>query len=327
MFRGLVFGVVLQLCCCAVLSAEQPELIEEVEDWHGVTFVRIPAGQFAMGSSDSVAELERAGIIVPEGISLADEAPVHPVRVSAFRLGKYEVTRGQFRIFVEATGYTTDAEKDLRGGWGIDRQLRKAEQSAKYSWRNPGFPQTDNHPVVNVSWNDATAYCRWLTDEYARRGMQVECGLPTEAEWEYACRAGTTTQFAKGDSPLSLIGSANVRDASFEAEFPLEDFEKRPSFPFNDGNAFTAVGGKYKANAFGLHDMHGNVWEWCADWYDPQYYSRAVDMDPRGPQSGTTRVIRGGAWDFVPRLVRCANRSSVVPENRCCYLGFRVVLR
>jgi hypothetical protein len=154
-------------------------------------------------------------------------------------MGKYELTRGQFRIFVEATGYKTEAEKDPKGGRGVNRQLQKSEQSAIYNWTNAGFPQTDNHPVVNVSWNDAVAYCRWVTEEYSKRGQKSVCRLPTEAEWEYACRAGSTTRYATGDTPRSVNGFGNVLDASLEVELPKLGYVKFPPFSFNDGAAFT----------------------------------------------------------------------------------------
>jgi formylglycine-generating enzyme required for sulfatase activity len=241
-------------------------------------------------------------------------------------MGKYELTRGQFRIFVEATGYKTEAEKDPKGGWGVNRQLQKSEQSAIYNWTNAGFPQTDNHPVVNVSWNDAMAYCRWMTEEYSKREQKSVCRLPTEAEWEYACRAGSTTRYATGDTPRSVNGFGNVRDASLEAELPNLDYVTAPPFPFNDGAAFTSVAGKYKPNAFGLYDMHGNVLEWCSDWKDKNYYASSPSSDPRGPDSGSFRVLRGGSWSSVPRDVRCADRDSITPGYRDTSGGIRVVL-
>jgi formylglycine-generating enzyme required for sulfatase activity len=321
--RFVLAAVVLLCVGVSSLLADEPAKPTEVtEDWHGVTFVQIPGGEFTMGSEETVADLAKAGIKVPEGFSLDDEGPKHQVKISAFQMGKYELTRGQFRIFIEATGYKTDAEKDAKGGWGVNRQLQKAEQSPIYNWTNAGFPQTDNHPVVNVSWNDAMAYCRWVTEEYGKRG----CRLPTEAEWEYACRAGSTTRYATGETPRSVNGFGNVRDASLEAEWPNQDFVEYPPFSFNDGAAFTSVAGKYKPNAFGLYDMHGNVWEWCSDWYDEKYYARSPGSDPKGPDSGSFRVLRGGSWDYGPRRVRCAARLYFTPDARLSLIGIRLVL-
>jgi sulfatase modifying factor 1 len=323
-----VLAAVVGLCVgCTSLLADEPRKPAEVtEDWHGVTFVQIPGGEFTMGSDETVAELAEAGIKVPKESPVDDEGPKHQVKISAFQMGKYELTRGQFQIFVEATGYKTEAEKDPKGGLGVNRQLQNVEQSPIYNWTNAGFPQTDNHPVVNVSWNDAVAYCRWMTEEYSKRGQKSVCRLPTEAEWEYACCAGSTTRYATGDTPRSVNGFGNVMEASFEAEFTSGDFVNEPPFSFNDGAAFTSVAGKYKPNAFGLYDMHGNVYEWCSDWYDENYYASSPATDPRGPDSGSFRVLRGGSWHSGPYYVRCASRNLITPDYRSGLNGIRVVL-
>jgi sulfatase modifying factor 1 len=299
----------------------QPSFAESL----GMQFVEIPAGEFVMGSDETNADLERAGFVIPDGFDASHESPAHRVRLSKFRMQTTEVTRGMFAAFVKATGYRTDAEKDEKGGWGYDPQ-EYFKQSPEFNWRKVGFSQSDNHPVVNVSWNDADAFCQWVTGESAKRGEQVRCLLPTEAQWEYAARAGARTRFATGDSPLSLNGAANVQDASFEPQFPRVDFEKYPSFGFNDGAAFTSVVGRYQKNAFGIYDMHGNVWEWCRDWYDGEYYGKSPAVDPQGPSSGSSRVLRGGSWVGEPVFVRCARRSSSTPVTRVSSSGFRLVL-
>ncbi|MEY2726203.1 MAG: hypothetical protein RLZZ458_2070 [Planctomycetota bacterium] len=318
--------LVLLLGMPSVLPADELPA-ELTEEWHGVTFVQIRAGEFTMGSDETAVDLAKAGIDIPDALPVDDERPAHRVRLSAFRIGKYEVTRGQFRIFVEMSGYRTEAEKDPKGGWGVNRQKQMPEQHPRYNWTNSGYPQTDDHPVGNVSWNDALAYCRWMTTEYQKRGKTITCRLPTEAEWEYACRAGSTTRFATGDAALSLNGFANLRDASFAAEYPNQDYNQFPAFSFNDGAVFTTVAGKYKANAFGLHDMHGNVWEWCGDWYDKKYYSSSPGTDPQGPQTGSSRVLRGSSWDYLLLGARCSDRSNDLPSYRSDNTGFRVVLR
>jgi len=292
----------------------------------GMKFASIPAGEFRMGSDETVADLKKAGFVIPEGFDPGDESPARTVRMSAFRLQNTEVTRGQFAEFVRSTNYRTDAEKDGKGGWGFNAENGTFSQDPKYSWQNSGFPQTDNHPVVNVSWNDADAFARWLTDESRKRGESVRYQLPTEAQFEYALRAGSTTRFATGDSPQSLDGHANVQDASLEQRVPNLDYAKFPSFKFDDGVAFTAAVGSYPKNAFGLYDMHGNVWEWCRDWYDAGYYSTAPDQDPPGPQSGSSRVLRGGSWHYEPYFVRCARRDYSTPGNRDFNGGFRLLL-
>ena len=142
--------------------------------------VLIPAGEFLMGSPDSDKDAED------------DEKPQHRVRITRpFYLGAHEVTRGQFRRFVDETGYRTEAEKNDAGGLGYDAQSKKLKQDRKFNWLNPGFEQTDEHPVVNVSWNDSVAFAEWLSRKEGRTYR-----LPTEAEWEYACRAGTKTQLS-----------------------------------------------------------------------------------------------------------------------------------
>jgi formylglycine-generating enzyme required for sulfatase activity len=292
----------------------------------GMEFVKIPAGAFTMGSNETAADLEKAGFVIHEGLDAGDESPARTVRMSAFRMQTTEVTCGQFAEFVRSTNYKTDAENDANGGFGFNADTGNFERHPKYNWRNAGFPQTDKHPVVNVSWNDAEAFATWLTSQSKKKAETVRYLLPTEAQFEYAMRAGATTRFATGDNPQSLDGHANVQDASLERRVPNLDYAKDPSFRFDDGVAFTAVVGSYPKNAFGLYDMHGNVFEWCRDWYDAKYYATAPDQDPPGPSSGSFRVLRGGSWYLAPFNVRCASRNNSTPENRGNSLGFRLVL-
>jgi formylglycine-generating enzyme required for sulfatase activity len=262
----------------------------------------IPAGSFVMG--------DEAG--------LDDERPVHEVTISrSFYLGRYEVTVGQFRRFVEATGYTTDAERGsgFKGAFGWDRDAMQFRMDEKYSWRSTGFIQSDLHPVVNVSWNDAMEFCRWLG-----RVDGKPYRLPTEAEWEYACRAGTTTRYSYGDDPEGAPAAANVADAAFTAQFP----ELKGLIKAGDGDAYTSPVGSFAPNRFGVYDMHGNAWEWCADWFDAEYYAKSPPNDPGGPTAGEERVYRGGGWFNCARGWRSASRSASQPENRNLSLGFRV---
>lgn len=292
----------------------------------GMEFVKIPAGSFTMGSNETAADLKKAGFVILNGFAPGDESPARLVRMSAFRMQTTEVTRGQFAEFVGSTNYKTDAENDANGGVGFNADIGDFERHPRYNWRNAGFPQTDNHPVVNVSWNDAEAFATWLTSQSKKKAETVRYLLPTEAQFEYAMRAGATTRFATGDSPQSLDGHANVQDASFERRLPNMDYAKYPSFRFDDGVAFTAVVGSYPKNAFGLYDMHGNVFEWCRDWYDAKYYATAPDQDPPGPNSGSFRVLRGGSWLSGPDFVRCAGRRSYAPGTHSSRSGFRLVL-
>src|SRR5262249_15422458 len=160
-------------------------------------------------------------------------------------------------------------------------------ESREYNWRNPGFEQTDDHPVVEVSWNDAAQFCDW-----ARKKTGKAIRLPTEAEWEYACRAGGRTRYFFGDNEEELAQYANVADASFR-----QLTGKNWGIRADDGYAFTAPVGTFKPNGFGLYDMHGNVLQWCQDWYDKDYYTKSPKKDPQGPSSGENRVGRGGAWN------------------------------
>ena len=153
--------------------------------------------------------------------------------------------------------------------------------------------------MVNVSWNDAVAFCKWLS---RKEGKTYR--LPTEAEWEYACRAGTTTRYYSGDDPETLAKVGNVADAALKAKFP----DWKYTIKANDGYVFTAPVGKFKPNAFGLYDMHGNAWQWCTDWYGAEYYARSPIDDPTGPDSGAVRVLRGGSWFVRPFFSRSATR-------------------
>ena len=169
--------------------------------------------------------------------------------------------------------------------------------------------------MVNVSWNDAVAFCSWLS---RKEGSVYR--LPTEAEWEYACRAGTTTRYYSGDDPETLAKVGNVSDATAKAKFP----EWKCAIKASDGYVFTAPVGKFQPNAFGLYDMHGNAWQWCADWHSREYYAASPADDPTGPNSGTVRVLRGGGWGDWPGVTRSAKRIGALPEYRLDCAGFRV---
>ena len=264
----------------------------------------IPAGSFVMGDDSG----------------LDDEKPAHKVTITKpFYLGLYEVTIEQFRQFVDATGYGTDAEKGagFRGAFGWVPDTMEFKMNETYSWRNTGFVQSDIHPVVNVSWNDAMEFCRWLSGKDGKAYR-----LPTEAEWEHACRAGTTTRYSHGDDSEELVKVGNVADAAFEMQFP----ELKGEIQANDGYAYTSPAGSFLPNSFGLYDMHGNVWEWCADWYDPEHYAKSPANDPSGPATGEERVYRGGGWFNCARGFRSASRSGGLAENRHLTLGFRVAV-
>ncbi|MEX2137975.1 MAG: SUMF1/EgtB/PvdO family nonheme iron enzyme [Pirellulales bacterium] len=146
--------------------------------------------------------------------------------------------------------------------------------------------------------------------------------LPTEAEWEYACRGGSTTIFSSGDAVADLAMTGNLYDQTTAAAFPQW---KEQAVPARDGYPFTAPVGSLRPNAFGLFDMHGNVWEWCSDWYGEDYYAHSPAEDPRGPTAGKVKVRRGGSWQTWPLYCRSSFRNWNTPETRYVLVGFRVV--
>ena len=276
----------------------------------GVTMelVRIQGGKFQMGSPPS--EKER----------LEDEDQ-HTVEITRdFYLGKYEVTRGQFRAFVKDTGYRTEPQTDGEGGWGYDEDTRKIEgRRPKYSWESTGFAQTDEHPVVNVTLNDANAFCRWLAQR-TKKAVR----LPTEAEWEYACRAGSATRFYSGEDAETLAKVGNVADGTAKEKFP----DWQSTIAAKDGYVFTAPVGQFRANRFGLYDMHGNVWEWCQDWLGPYRNLSAKDPVQDSIKDKGVRVMRGGSWGKrIPQICSAARRFSGAPRSRDLDVGFRVSFR
>jgi formylglycine-generating enzyme required for sulfatase activity len=270
----------------------------------GMKLTLISAGTFQMGSPERDTEAETV------------EKPQHRVRITQpFYLGVHEVTRGQFRRFVDEAGYQTEAEKDGKGGFGWNEETKKFEQNTRYTWQNPGFEQTDDHPVVNVSWNDAVAFAAWLS---RKEGNTYR--LPTEAEWEYACRAGTTTRYFVGDDPEGLAAVGNVVDGTGKAKYP----DWTGALAARDGYIYTAPVGQFQPNRFGLYDMHGNVYEWCSDGYAADYYKQSPVDDPPGAAGAALRVVRGGCWGFYPRYCRSASRGRSAPVLRNFNVGFRL---
>lgn len=266
--------------------------------------VRIEGGCFQMGSP--MHEESRR-----------NNEPQHKVCVQNFEIGKYEVTVGEFRRFVEATRYRTDAERNADGKEGCYIAYREGSEwtngyQSGFSWKEPNFKQDDNHPVVCVSWNDAVAYAEWLTKQTGENYR-----LPSEAEWEYAARAGTTSARYWGDDPNQACRYANVGDRTAK--------ETHPGWTIHDctdNYVYTAPVGRYSPNAWRLHDMLGNVWEWTCSRYDADYNGleeKCADKDTIGP-----RAVHGGSWGDVPAGVRSAFRSWVGPALRFSYWGFRL---
>ena len=259
-------------------------------------------------------------------------------------MGATEVTRAQFKAFVAATGHKTSAEVNGEGivGWEYTPEhegrevQRPFRQQASFSWQAPGFEQGDEHPVLGVSWDDAQAFCRWLSEKEG-----VTYRLPTEAEWEYACRGGADTLFSWGDHHRGHHWKhANIGDRALAEVGPSAIVYEWYVSGESDGFAFTSPVAHYQANGFGLHDMHGNVWEWCQDIYAESTYQRSkrvgslrqnivdplYDGERWNSYDGMEwRVIRGGSWALAPEQSRAGARSFLEQRDANCYTGFRVV--
>lgn len=271
-------AILVTMLIAPTMSAQKPTI-----EW-----AEIPAGTFTMGSPESEAYREK------------DETE-HQVTLSAFKMSKYEVIVGQFKAFVDATGYITDADK---GGGSYIWTGSKWKLKNRVNWKcdvagKERLLSEYNHPVIHVSWNDAKAFADWMG-----------CRLPTEAEWEYAARAGTTTPFYTGNC-------LSTDQANYNGNYPYSVCSK------GTYREKTTTVGSFAANAYGLYDMHGNVWEWCSDWYGD--YSAGAQTNPKGPSSGSDRMDRGGCWDYDARYCRAAIRNSSNPDYRYDNIGFRLV--
>lgn len=238
-----------------------------------IEMVRIPAGTFTMGSPDS------------EAGRYPDEGPQHKVSVSSFYMGKYEVTQEQWRA--------------------VATKLRKVKIDLN---PDPSYFKGENLPVEQVNWEEAIEFSERLS-----RATGKTYRLPTEAEWEYACRAMTTTPFAFGEMITPEI-------VNYNGNYP---YGSAPKGVYREKT--TPVGSLGRANAFGLYDMHGNVWEWCMDWYSENYYLQSPRVDPTGPSTGSARVTRGGSWLSFAQFCRSAIRGRGAPGGRVSFLGFRLV--
>ena len=267
----------------------------------------IPTGTFQMGSLTGDA----------------DEKPVHTVTVSSFHLAKTETTFTQFKIFVDATGYVTDAERGDGSfvwdslGWH-KRELVSWRHDERGRLRSRTGGDFGNFPVLHVSWLDAARYCNWLSRQFGLEEAYSFSGdtvnsmynangyrLPGEAEWEYAATAGR----ALADHPAS---SGRLHALAWYS---------------GNANHRVPAGALKNANAFGLHDLQGSVWEWCHDWYARNAYTAKSKSDAGGPPGGQERALRGGSWNNNGAHCRITNRSSRYPDFRDGSVGFRVARR
>lgn len=267
--------------------------------------IPISAGKFRMGSRRNRAEIAQqfsGSRYTEDPDDFSDEYPSHAVEISRpFYISAFEVTHGQFADFVEDSKYQTDAETNPAGGgaaypnsgYASDDEAglnwrTAAQNSIAHSRRKDQSLNSRDLPVVHVSWNDAVKFCKWLSE---REGYSYR--LPTEAEWEYAARGGTKGMFNTGDDVRQLKHRANVPDAARRICFGPTDY---PSLQSNDGYCGPAPVGSYQPNAFGIFDMHGNVWEWCSDHYSPTYYRNSPVADPICGTNSLFRVVRGGCF-------------------------------
>jgi formylglycine-generating enzyme required for sulfatase activity len=259
--------------------------------------VVVPPGSFMMGSPETEAGREK------------DEGPQRRVTITkAFAVGRLEITRAQYAAFATATGRDTPSSCYVLSG-------SEVISDGNSNWRTPSFSQTDAHPVVCVNWEEAQAYVQWLSAQTGRRYR-----LLSEAEWEYAARAGTTTPFIWGDDPNAGCAQANGADKTAQGQLPS-------GFAYStcdDGAVYTAPAGRYAPNKFGLRDMIGNAWEWTEDCYNQTYTGAPTDGSPWRTGDCGRRVLRGGSWFISPLYLRSAFRSRIDPSVRSNGGGFRV---
>jgi formylglycine-generating enzyme required for sulfatase activity len=246
----------------------------------------------------------------------ARELPAHTVTISRpLAVGRYEVTRGEFASFVVAIKRVIPPGCQVlnirTNSWGSD---------AARTWGDPGFAQTDSHPVVCVSLDDANAYLEWLSSTTGHRYR-----LPSEGEWEYFARAGTTTTRFWGDGRSDACANANVADFTLADQLGITAPDAEVYFLCRDGYAQTAPVGSFKPNAAGLYDINGNVWEWTADCHNESYAGAATDGSARSDGDCSGHMDRGGSWVNSPKYLRTASRHKDVTGVRNTVLGFRVV--
>ncbi len=287
----------LVLAACQPTPTPVPPTVStintSVSSADGMTLVFVPAGSFQMGSDSGYS----------------DESPVHKVTLDAFWIDQTEVTNAMFQKFVKAMNYQTDAEKS-GSGEVFNTSSKNWEDTKGADWQHPHGPSSnikglDDYPVVQVSWNDARAYCKWAGER-----------LPTEAEWEKAARGTDARTYPWGnqDPAGNLLNFADKHLNISWADAKVDD-----------GYLYVSPVGHYPAGAspYGALDMAGNVWDWVFDWYGAGYYGVSPAKDPTGPATGDGRVLRGGSWDSVAVLVRTTERGKNLVNGRADSLGFR----
>ncbi len=282
----------------------------------GMRLTLVHSGEFKMGNKYSKEFLNKLGLAIPSDYSLDEEQPDHFVTIkNPFYCGTYEVTISQFEEFVNSTGFKTFTEKSGLGGYGVNEDLIFV-QDTRFNWKYTGFVNHGFHPVVNVTWYDAVEFCSWLSLKEGRRYR-----LPTEAEWEYACKAGSDSVFQNGDLPDSLVTIGNIGDLTAKMRFA-----HWKTVSNHDLYVFSAPIGSFQPNMWGFYDMVGNVSEWVNDNYSSNYYNISPLIDPQGADQDEFRVRRGGGWFSPSRNCRSTFRDKFRPSDCGIAVGFRVVL-
>ena len=306
MYGLRLLPTILAALLASVAGAAAAEIIKDCPNCPPL--VKVPAGTFVMGSS--LAEIAREGL---DEWYFTDERPQHNVTISKeLAMGEYPVTRGEFSEFVLDTGHELKGCLFFANGKWVNDEKR--------SWRNPGYIQDDKHPVVCVSFDDTQHYVQWLSKKTGKAYR-----LPSEAEWEYAARAGSTTSRFWGDGRDEACQFANVGDLFGAGRLRWNKNNKYRVFQCSDGYAYTSPVGSFKPNAFGLYDMLGNVFQWVQDCYHDDYKGAPTDGSAWTDAKCEGRAQRGGSWSNGPWSTRSAERNGGPPNIRNIDIGFRVV--
>ena len=288
----LLFFFSVLLCLSQPLLAAQAQLEVAINEALSLSFVQIPAGSFTLGDAQGQA----------------DEKPLQPVKLAAFYMQRHEISRAQYAAFAKQQQVPSRGCWYFNGKWQYDKKL---------NWQNPGYAQAPNEPAVCISWQDVKAYINWLNSHSKAYFFR----LPSEAEWEYAARAGSASTYFWGEKAASLCDYANSADQSILRLFP--NFSAAPC---HDGFERSAPVGSFLANPWGLYDVYGNAWEWVQDCWNERYDKSRADGQARQSGDCARRVFRGGGWGDIPRFARSGIRNRTAAHKAKDDIGFRLVV-